>query len=145
MFPDFGSLEILLIVVVTLLVIGPEKLPETLRTLGLWFGRLSRSFHSVKSEIEKEIGMDDVRRQLHNESVMKEMNRIEDEVKSAIDPVTQPVSINPEAPPPSEPIVPTVPTAPNAPTAPRPTSEAELEAQHASKLKQATTDSKNNA
>ena len=39
MFPDFGSLEILLIVVVTLLVIGPEKLPETLRALGLWFGR----------------------------------------------------------------------------------------------------------
>ena len=31
MFPDFGSLEILLILVVTLLVIGPEKLPETLR------------------------------------------------------------------------------------------------------------------
>ena len=55
MFPDFGSLEILLILVVTLLVIGPEKLPETLRALGLWFGRLSRSFNSVKSEIEKEI------------------------------------------------------------------------------------------
>ena len=54
MFPDFGSLEILLILVVTLLVIGPEKLPETLRALGLWFGRLSRSFNSVKSEIEKE-------------------------------------------------------------------------------------------
>ena len=93
MFPDFGSLEILLIVVVTLLVIGPEKLPETLRTLGLWFGRLSRSFHSVKSEIEKEIGMDDVRRQLHNEAVMQEMKRIEDEVKSAVDPVTQSMSI----------------------------------------------------
>ena len=38
MFPDFGSLEILLIVVVTLLVIGPEKLPETLRTWGFGLG-----------------------------------------------------------------------------------------------------------
>ena len=136
MFPDFGSLEILLIVVVTLLVIGPEKLPETLRTLGLWFGRLSRSFHSVKSEIEKEIGMDDVRRQLHNEAVMQEMKRIEDEVKSAVDPVTQSMSISdhctPESTPDSDP----------APSAPRPTSEAELEAQHASKLKQAAADAK---
>ena len=132
MFPDFGSLEILLILVVTLLVIGPEKLPEALRALGLWFGRLSRSFNSVKSEIEKEIGMDDVRRQLHNEAVMQEMKRIEDEVKSAIDPVTQPVSIDPASAP-SE--------APEAVSIPKPVSEAELEAQHASKVKKASTDS----
>lgn len=130
MFPDFGSLEILLILVVTLLVIGPEKLPETLRALGLWFGRLSRSFNSVKSEIEKEIGMDDVRRQLHNEAVMQEMKRIEDEVKGAIDPVTQTVSIDPAADH-SE--------TTEVASAPKPVSEAELEAQHASKLKQAST------
>ncbi len=129
MFPDFGSLEILLILVVTLLVIGPEKLPETLRALGLWFGRLSRSFNSVKSEIEKEIGMDDVRRQLHNEAVMQEMKRIEEEVKGAIDPVTQPVSIDPAAGH-SE--------TTEIDSAPKPVSEAELEAQHASKLKQAS-------
>ncbi|MAI15880.1 MAG: twin-arginine translocase subunit TatB [Gammaproteobacteria bacterium] len=130
MFPDFGSLEILLILVVTLLVIGPEKLPETLRALGLWFGRLSRSFNSVKSEIEKEIGMDDVRRQLHNEAVMQEMKRIEEEVKGAIDPVTQPVSIDPAA---------DHAEATEVDNTPKPVSEAELEAQHASKLKQAST------
>ncbi len=126
MFPDFGSLELLIIVVVTLIVIGPEKLPETLRTLGLWFGRLSRSFNNVKAEIEKEVGMDEVRRQLHNEAVMKEMRRIEDEVKSAIDPVTQPVSIDPNPAATAE-----------ESAAPRPTSEAELEAQHAVKQKHA--------
>ena len=76
----------MLIVLVTLLVIGPERLPETLRTLGLWAGRLSRSFTATKVEIEKEIGMDDVRRQLHNESVMAQMRHIEDEVKNAIEP-----------------------------------------------------------
>ena len=43
MFSDFGSMELMLIVLVTLLVIGPERLPETLRTLGLWMGRISRS------------------------------------------------------------------------------------------------------
>lgn len=131
MFPDFGSLELLLILVVTLLVIGPEKLPDTLRELGLWFGRLSRSFNSVKSEIEKEIGMDDVRRQLHNEAVMQEMKRIEDEVKGAIDPANQPQSIDPALDNSID---------KEQSSTPRPTSEAELEAQHASKVKPSSSD-----
>ena len=78
---DIGGLELLIIAVVGLLVIGPERLPETLRTLGLWLGRLRRSFVSVKSEIEKEIGMDEVRRQLHNEAIMDQMKQIERDVK----------------------------------------------------------------
>jgi sec-independent protein translocase protein TatB len=68
---------------VALLVLGPERLPEALRTLGLWLGRMRRSFNSVKTEIEREIGMDEIRRQLHNESVMQEMKRIEDDVKAS--------------------------------------------------------------
>ena len=82
---DIGGFELLLIAVVGLLVIGPERLPETLRTLGLWLGRLRRSFTAVKTEIEKEIGMDEVKRQLHNEAVMEEMQRIEREVKGTAD------------------------------------------------------------
>ena len=77
---DIGFPELLLIAIVGLLVLGPERLPEALRTLGLWLGRMRRSFVAVKAEIEKEIGMDEVRRQLHNESVMEEMRRIEAEV-----------------------------------------------------------------
>lgn len=83
---DIGFSELVLVAIVTLLVIGPEKLPETLRTLGLWLGRLRRSFTAVKSEIEREIGMDDVRRQLHNEAIMDEMKRIEREVKNTVQP-----------------------------------------------------------
>ncbi len=78
---DIGFPELMLVAIVGLLVIGPSRLPETLRTLGLWLGRLRRSFTTVKTEIEKEIGMDEVRRQLHNEAVMEEMKRIEREVR----------------------------------------------------------------
>ena len=92
----FSSMELMLIVLVTLLVIGPERLPETMRTLGLWIGRLSRSFTAMKVEIEQEIGMDDVRRQLHNESIMAQMRQIEDEVKNSIEP---PVMQEPPADP----------------------------------------------
>ena len=78
---DIGFPELLLVAIVGLLVIGPNRLPEALRTLGLWLGRMRRSFNTVKAEIEKEVGMDEVRRQLHNEAVMDEMKRIEREVK----------------------------------------------------------------
>jgi sec-independent protein translocase protein TatB len=78
---DIGFPELVLVAIVGLLVIGPERLPEALRTLGLWLGRMRRSFTAVKTEIEKEIGMDEVRRQLHNEAIMEEMKRIESEVR----------------------------------------------------------------
>lgn len=82
---EIGFPELMLIAVVGLLVIGPERLPEALRTLGLWFGRMRRSFTTVKAEIEKEIGMDEVRRQLHNEAIMDEMKRIERDVRNTVD------------------------------------------------------------
>ena len=82
---EIGFPELILIAIVGLLVIGPDRLPETLRTLGLWLGRMRRSFNSVKAEIEKEIGMDEVKRQLHNEAIMEEMKRIEAEVKNTAD------------------------------------------------------------
>lgn len=81
---DIGFPELLLIAIVGLLVIGPERLPEALRTLGLWIGRMRRSFTNVKTEIEKEIGMDEIRRQLHNEAVMEEMKRIERDVRDSV-------------------------------------------------------------
>ena len=74
---DIGFPELALVSVVALLVLGPERLPEMLRSLGLWMGRLRRNFIRVKTEIEREIGMDEVRRQLHNEAVMEQMKQIE--------------------------------------------------------------------
>ena len=82
---DIGLLELLLLSIVVLLVVGPRRLPETLRTFGLWMGRMRRSFTRVKAEIEREIGMDDVRRQLHNESIMEQMKEIERDVGGAIE------------------------------------------------------------
>jgi sec-independent protein translocase protein TatB len=79
---DIGFPELLIISVVALLVLGPERLPEAMRTLGLYFGRMRRSFTAVKAEIEREIGMDEVRRQLHNEAILDEMKRLEADVKN---------------------------------------------------------------
>ena len=70
---DIGFPELVVVSVVALLVIGPEKLPETIRTMSLWIGRIQRSFANIRQEIESEIGADEIRQQLHNESIMKEL------------------------------------------------------------------------
>jgi len=67
---DIGFMELVLIAIVSLIVIGPERLPGAIRTATLWIGRAKRSFNQVKSEIEREINTDEIRRQLHNESIM---------------------------------------------------------------------------
>lgn len=79
---DFSFLEFFLAAVVALVILGPSRLPGALRTLGLWIGRLRRNYYNVKTEIEREIGMDEVRRQLHNEQVMADVKRVEREVQA---------------------------------------------------------------
>ncbi|MCY4040983.1 MAG: Sec-independent protein translocase protein TatB [Gammaproteobacteria bacterium] len=81
---DIGFPELLILALIALLVLGPDRLPEAMRTLGLMVGRLRRSYLSARAEIEREVGMDEVRRQLHNESIMKEFKSIESEIKSDV-------------------------------------------------------------
>ena len=78
---DIGFPELLLVALVALLVLGPNRLPEAMRTMGLMFGRLRRTYMSARAEIEREIGMDEVRRELHNESIMREFKSIESDIK----------------------------------------------------------------
>lgn len=80
---DIGFPELVVVSVVALLVIGPEKLPETIRTISLWIGRVQRSFASIRREIETEIGADEIRQQLHNESIMKELEETKNTLQQA--------------------------------------------------------------
>ena len=78
---NMHSTEILLILVVALIVIGPERLPAAIKTAGLWMGRFRRSFYKVKAEIERELNTDEIRRQLHNESVIEEVEKAKSRVE----------------------------------------------------------------
>lgn len=79
---DLGFPEFFVAALVALVVLGPQRLPAALRTLGLWLGRFRRAYYNVKTEVEREIGMDEVRRQLHNEQVMADVKRVEREVRA---------------------------------------------------------------
>ena len=53
---DVGFTELVLIGLVALLVVGPERLPELVRTAGRWIGRAQRVAREVRSELERDVG-----------------------------------------------------------------------------------------
>ena len=78
---DIGFSEIVVIAVVALVVLGPEKLPKTARTLGHLFGRLQRYVNDVKSDIKRELELDELRKLQQN--VQTAAKEIEDSMASA--------------------------------------------------------------
>jgi sec-independent protein translocase protein TatB len=100
---DIGFTELLLIAVVALVVLGPDRLPGAVRTAGLWIGRIKRSFSAIKAEVEREIGADEIRRQLHNEQILeleREMNAMKQNLNAPLSTLTEP---SPAASPAAEP------------------------------------------
>ena len=79
---NIHSTEILLILIIALIIIGPERLPTAVKTAGLWIGRFRRSFYKVKAEIERELNTDEIRRQLHNEAVLAQIDEAKAKVES---------------------------------------------------------------
>ena len=76
---DIGFAELLIIAVVGLVVLGPEKLPVAVRTVGLWVSKAKRTLSSIQSEISEELRLDEMKRQI----VMKqdELDRELDEMR----------------------------------------------------------------
>jgi sec-independent protein translocase protein TatB len=93
---DVSFSELLIIAIVALIVIGPEKLPKVARTLGLLTGRLQRYVSTVKADIDRELRLEDIRKleQDARHSIMAtqseittELGKVETEVSSSLDAV----------------------------------------------------------
>jgi sec-independent protein translocase protein TatB len=76
---DVGALELLVISVVALIVVGPERLPKLARTAGLWVGRARRAFSSVKEEIDREIKADELKEILRKQAESRPLDTILEE------------------------------------------------------------------
>src|SRR3974390_2892936 len=59
---DIGFSELMVIALVALVVIGPERMPRVARTLGHLFGRLQRYVNEVKADINREIELEELRK-----------------------------------------------------------------------------------
>ena len=91
---DIGFSELLVIGVVALIVIGPEKLPRMARTVGHLAGRLQRYVSDVKADINREIELDELRKMRDSmqqaasemqSSVQSELHKTEADLNKAVD------------------------------------------------------------
>ena len=81
---DIGFSELLVIAVIALVVMGPERLPETVRSISLWIGRMKQMLSSARQELENEVGMDEIRRQLQNEKIMRDLDAVKEDIETTI-------------------------------------------------------------
>lgn len=86
---DLGLTKIAIIGVVALIVIGPEKLPKVARMAGTLYGRAQRYLHEVKSEVSREIELDELRhlKKEVEETAQTIRSGVENAVKDSIDDV----------------------------------------------------------
>lgn len=82
---DVGFWEILLILVLALVIIGPERLPGAARKAGFFVGKARRYIEGVRSEVEEELDVNEFKRMLHNQEV--QINELQQQLKSGVDDV----------------------------------------------------------
>lgn len=75
---DIGFGQLVFIGIVALLVIGPERLPRVARTVGHLFGRAQRYMHDVKSDIQREMDLDEI------SSIKKQMEEASSSIKDSV-------------------------------------------------------------
>ena len=70
---DIGLQELFLISVMALIILGPERLPSTMKQIMIWASKIKNSFNSIKKEFENELNLDGIKQQIHNEKILKEL------------------------------------------------------------------------
>lgn len=77
---DIGFWEIIFILVISLLVVGPERLPRIARTAGLWVGKMRGFVASVKADIDQELATEELKKALAKQASVPELEELIDEV-----------------------------------------------------------------
>lgn len=87
---DIGFSELVVIALVALVVLGPERLPKAARFAGLWVRRARAHWYAVKSEFEQELAADELRRSLHEtkDALHEAGNALREEMKPPQAPTT---------------------------------------------------------
>lgn len=80
---DIGFWELLLIAIVALVVVGPERLPKLIRVVGLWVGKANASVQSIRSEISRELRAEELKQAL-NKTVLESEQSI-NALKTSVD------------------------------------------------------------
>lgn len=105
---DISFSELLLIGIVALVVIGPERLPKVARTMGLLFGRAQRYVSEIKADINNQLKLEELRKieadmrakaQNAEHMIIEETQHVEQEFKGAAGTLEPPSAEQPESKP----------------------------------------------
>ena len=87
---DIGFWELLLIAIVALVVVGPERLPKLVRVAGLWLGKATASFQSMRNDISRELRAEELQQALNKTVTMGSENL--DAMNSILSPESDPLN-----------------------------------------------------
>ncbi|WP_018918818.1 Sec-independent protein translocase protein TatB [Vreelandella zhanjiangensis] len=84
---DIGFLELMLVGVVALLVLGPERLPRAARTTGLWIGKIKRTVSGMQREISAQLEAEELRQTLNEQqkTINDSLKKAKKDVESIVD------------------------------------------------------------
>ena len=93
---DIGFSELLMVGLVSLLVIGPERLPKVARLAGYWIGKTRNMVASVKAEIKQELHAEEIRQILKEQAVLQEFHAAINETAEAANSIKDSLAALPE-------------------------------------------------
>ncbi|HNJ08574.1 MAG TPA: Sec-independent protein translocase protein TatB, partial [Plasticicumulans sp.] len=79
---EIGFWELVLIGVVALVVIGPERLPGVARTVGRWVGRARQIVSTVRSEVERELQIEEMKRTIAEHDTAEQFRQLHDQIRT---------------------------------------------------------------
>lgn len=79
---EIGFWELVVVGVVALLVVGPEKLPGLARTAGLWVGKARRMLADVKAEVDRELHLEELKQSFRQQANLTDLKDLSEQVKS---------------------------------------------------------------
>ncbi|MDC1027145.1 Sec-independent protein translocase protein TatB [Candidatus Thioglobus sp.] len=82
---DFGFWEIAIIGVITLIIVGPERLPALARKAGVIMGKLNKFLNKVKADINEELKTDELKEHLSMDDEKSIISDVKNEAKSSVD------------------------------------------------------------
>ncbi len=86
---DFGFWEFAIIAIITLIVVGPDKMPGLARKAGLYAGKFKKFITKIKTDINDELKADELKEHLSLKEEESALSQTLDEVKSSIDEIKQ--------------------------------------------------------
>jgi sec-independent protein translocase protein TatB len=86
---EIGFWEMVLVGVVAMIVVGPERLPGLARTAGLWLGKARRMVANVKAEVDRELHLEEIKQSLREQGHLTEINDIKQDLANRVKAIQQ--------------------------------------------------------